>query len=88
MFGEPVIVKNGKHQGLIEGVGVGKIFELEGLVEERIESFPVNFCLKLLDPLRLRHQEDLRRGVRLLTDQPSKIKILRQETEQLQNAKS
>ena len=52
---KPVIVKNCEHQGLVKRVGIGKVLELERFVEERIESFPVNFRLKLLDPFCLRH---------------------------------
>ena len=36
MFRKPVVVKNGKHQGLVECVSIGKILELERFVEEGI----------------------------------------------------
>ena len=53
MLGEPVVVKDGEHQGLVKCVGIRKILELEGFVEEWIQSFSMNFCFKFFGPLRL-----------------------------------
>ena len=61
MFRKPVVVKNGKHQGLVECVSIGKILELERFVEEGIKSFSVNFRLELFYPFCLGHQENLER---------------------------
>ena len=54
-----VIVKDGKHQRLVKGVGVRDVLEKEGLVEEGVESLPVHLGLKLLHPLGLRDEENL-----------------------------
>ena len=56
---ESVIIKYCKHQSLVKCVSVGKVLKLESFIEERIQSFAVNFCLKLLHPLCLRHQKYL-----------------------------
>lgn len=58
---ESVVVKDGEHQRLVEGVGVRDVLEQERLVEEWVERLPVHLCLKLLHPLRLGDEEDLRK---------------------------
>ena len=50
MLGESVIIENSEHQGLVEGVGVGKILELKSFIEKWIQSFSVNFRFKLFLP--------------------------------------
>ena len=56
---EPVVVEDGEHEGLVEGVGVRQVLELEGLVEEGVERLPVDFRLELLESLCLGDEEDL-----------------------------
>ena len=58
---ESVVVKDGEHQRLVEGVSVRNVLEQERLVEEWVERLPVHLCLKLLHPLRLGDEEDLRK---------------------------
>ena len=58
---ESVVVKDGEHQRLVEGVGVRDVLEQERLVEEWVERLPVHLRLKLLHPLRLGDEEDLRK---------------------------
>ena len=47
VFGEPVVVEDSEHEGLVEGVGVREILELKSFIEEWIQGFSVNFRLKL-----------------------------------------
>lgn len=61
MLRKSVIVKDGEHQRLVKGVGVRDVLEQEGLVEEWVECLPVHLSLKLLHPLRLGDEEDLRK---------------------------
>ena len=60
VFGEPVVVKDGEHQGLVEGFRVRKIFELKSFIEKWIQSFSVNFRLKLFLSFFSREEEDLK----------------------------
>ena len=50
MLGESVIIENSEHQGLVEGVSIGKILELKSFIEKWIQSFSVNFRFKLFLP--------------------------------------
>ena len=61
MLGKSVVVENGEHQGLVKGVRIRDVLEEERLVEEGVERLPVHLRLKLLHPLRLRDEENLRK---------------------------
>ena len=75
VFGEPVVVKDGEHQGLVEGVRVGKILELESFIEKWIQSFSVNFRLKLFLSFFSREEEDLKVcNILLAAGKPHKLK--------------
>ena len=47
VLGESVVIENSEHQGLVEGVCIGKILELKSFIEKWIQSFSVNFRFKL-----------------------------------------
>ena len=75
VFGEPVVVKDGEHQGLVEGVRVRKIFELKSFIEKWIQSFSVNFRLKLFLSFFSREEEDLKVcKILLAAGKPHKLK--------------
>ena len=75
VFGEPVVVKDGEHQGLVEGVRVRKIFELKSFIEKWIQSFSVNFRLKLFLSFFSREEEDLKVcNILLAAGKPHKLK--------------
>ena len=50
MLGKSVVIENSEHQGLVEGVCIGKILELKSFIEKWIQSFSVNFRFKLFLP--------------------------------------
>ena len=54
-----VVVEDGEHKGLVEGVGVRDVLEEERLVEEGVERLPVHLRLELLHTLCLGDEEDL-----------------------------
>ena len=60
VFGESVIVEDGEHQCLVEGVRVGNVLEQERFVEEWVEGLSVDLGLKLLQALGLGDEEDLK----------------------------
>ena len=59
MFRKSIVIEYCEHQRLVKSVGVGKIFELKGFIEEWVESFSMNFCFKLFHAFCLWHQEHL-----------------------------
>ena len=63
MLRKSVIVKDGEHQGFVKSIRIRKILELEGFVEEWIQSFSVDFCLKLFHSFCFWHQKDLQKFI-------------------------
>ena len=59
VFWKPVVVEDGKHERFVKSLSVGQVFELEGLVEERVEGFTVHLGLELLLTFGLGQQVDL-----------------------------
>ena len=66
MLRKSVIVKDSEHQGLVKSIRIRKILELKGLIEEWIQCFSVDFCLKLFHSFCFWHQENLQKLIELI----------------------